>query len=357
MTLSAEVSEVQHDVSTYVCIKVAISLELCHNNLLCSHWQSSHHSYAEDVPNRVFDCSLLSSCDLQHIGNTTYPTVTNSGSRICLPDPFKRRPCSGCPGKKKGQRRFCHGRCVNNNIPGAARCLFGVCSASPYREDAGATCSELAIEAEEDECSGQCEDISTNTGSDSCQSCIVDHIDPSCQDVSGAACWYCGGAILEKLGQCATASNVGGTISSKNYPEHYDNSDDEEWTLEAPEGHIIQLIFKSFDVEAHSSCGYDWVEVSYGSYSEKFCGSSSPEPFTSSGKNMTVRFHTDSSVVASGFSAVWTEVLGQGGVPTQPSNFSRPASSVSPADSFTNQEGKPTTLSSLQIHVYSLVES
>ena len=46
---------------------------MCHENLLCSHWQSSHHSYAEDVPNREFDCSLLSSCDHQYIGNTTYP--------------------------------------------------------------------------------------------------------------------------------------------------------------------------------------------------------------------------------------------------------------------------------------------
>ena len=73
---------------------------------------------------------------------------------------------------------------------------------------------------------------------------------------------------------------------------------------------------------------------------------------------MTVRFHTDSSVVAFGFSAVWTEVLGQGGVPTQPSNFSRPTTTTSPINynNFTNQEGKPTHSSS-QIHVYSLAES
>ena len=121
---------------------------------------------------------------------------------------------------------------------------------------------------------------------------------------------------------------------------------------------FIQLVFESFDIEAHSSCGYDWVEISYETYSERFCGSSIPEPVTSTGKNMTVRFHTDGSVVASGFSAVWTEVLSQGGVPTQPSNFSRPTTTTSPINynNVTNQEGKPT-LSSSQIHVYSLAES
>ena len=33
----------------------------------------------------------------------------------------------------------------------------------------------------------------------------MDHIDPSCQDVSGAACWYCGGSILEKWRQCSSS--------------------------------------------------------------------------------------------------------------------------------------------------------
>ena len=56
---------------------------------------------------------------------------------------------------------------------------------------------------------------------------------------------------------------------------------------------------------------------------------------------MTVRFQTDNSVVDLGFSAVWTEVLSQGGFPTQPSSI------YSPASSFTNQQGKLTLM---QIH-------
>ena len=180
------------------------------------------------------------------------------------------------------------------------------------------------MEAEEGECSGQCEDISTSAGADFCQDCLEENIDPSCQDVSGADCWYCGGAIVEKWRQCAVSLqntttgltttqepttvsiSVGGTITSKNHPSIYDNNYDEEWTLEAPEEHIIQLTFESFDIEYSSSCPYDWVEVSYGSYSEKFCGSSIPGPFNSTGPTMTVKMHTDSSVTGTGFRAVWT---------------------------------------------------
>ena len=127
----------------------------CNKILWCSHWQSSHHTFEENVPNRSFNCSLLSSCNPQHLGNTTYPIVTNSGSRICLPDPFKRRPCRpGCP----AARRFCHGRCV----AGGRGCFFAPCSRSPYREEAGSTCSQLAMEAEEEECQAECVDINTS---------------------------------------------------------------------------------------------------------------------------------------------------------------------------------------------------
>ena len=80
----------------------------------------------------------------------------------------------------------------------------------------------------------------------------------------------------------------------------------QEWPLEVPVGKKVQLTFQSFDIEDHASCIYDYVEVSYGSYSERFCGTSIPGPFTSTGRTLTVRIHTDGTVVGRGFSAVWT---------------------------------------------------
>ena len=80
----------------------------------------------------------------------------------------------------------------------------------------------------------------------------------------------------------------------------------QEWHLEVPNG--FELTFESFDIEAHSSCTYDWVEVSIGSYSEKFCGSSIPGPFTSTGPTMTVRMHSDGNrITGKGFQAVWLD--------------------------------------------------
>ena len=72
--------------------------------------------------------------------------------------------------------------------------------------------------------------------------------------------------------------------------------------MEVPNG-IIQLVFTSFD----TANSYDWVEVSYGLYSETFSGSIIPGPFTSTGPTMTVRMHTSGEETSTGFRAVWGE--------------------------------------------------
>ena len=68
------------------------------------------------------------------------------------------------------------------------------------------------------------------------------------------------------------------------------------------------LIFDSIDTEAGASCQYDYVEVSHNSFSQRYCGSSIPGPFTSTGSSMVVKFHSDRDTTRTGFSAVWTEV-------------------------------------------------
>ena len=53
---------------------------------------------------------------------------------------------------------------------------------------------------------------------------------------------------------------------------------------------------------------HDWVEISDGNSSQRYCGTSIPGPFTSTGTSMVVKFHSDSNTARTGFSAVWTEV-------------------------------------------------
>ena len=80
--------------------------------------------------------------------------------------------------------------------------------------------------------------------------------------------------------------------------------------MSTQDGYLVQLTFETFDLEP-GDCNYDFVEVSYDSYSRKFCGDSIPGPFESTGSTMTVRIKTDSSETGQGFKAVWTSIVDQ----------------------------------------------
>ena len=72
------------------------------------------------------------------------------------------------------------------------------------------------------------------------------------------------------------------------------------------------LTFESFDLESHSDCDYDFVQISAGSVEMKLCGSDKPSPVMSSGNTMDVTFHTDHSVKRNGFKATWAAVENSG---------------------------------------------
>ena len=82
-----------------------------------------------------------------------------------------------------------------------------------------------------------------------------------------------------------------------------------EWKLEVNDGDRINLTFISFEVEfdPFGDCGFDYVEVSYGNFIKKYCGTSLPGPFFSN-TTITVKFNSDDFYNMTGFSAVWTEV-------------------------------------------------
>ena len=81
-------------------------------------------------------------------------------------------------------------------------------------------------------------------------------------------------------------------------------------------GKRIKLTFESFDVENHSSCTYDFVQISFASgfwfststFEEKYCGANKPNPIISSGNSMEVVFHSDGSTNGNGFKAIWEAI-------------------------------------------------
>ena len=66
----------------------------------------------------------------------------------------------------------------------------------------------------------------------------------------------------------------------------------------------IQLTFDSFNLEdIYGRCG-DYVEISNGSFTEKFCSGPLPGPITSFTGEMTIKFNSDSYETRTGFFAV-----------------------------------------------------
>ena len=99
-------------------------------------------------------------------------------------------------------------------------------------------------------------------------------------------------------------------------------------------GGNIELTFESFDLELEEcdyeyndytyeysyecTCVYDYVEVSYGSHSDKFCGDRVPEAIISCGSSsMVIKFHSGSDITRAGFRAVWEEVSTSTPCPTR----------------------------------------
>ena len=100
----------------------------------------------------------------------------------------------------------------------------------------------------------------------------------------------------------------GTTIISPNHPGDYQDNLDCEVSIQLSER--VRIRFEAFNVESHSSCRYDYLEVRDGDSSSssiigsKLCGGLIPSAIESTGSSMTLVFHTDSSARAAGFKIV-----------------------------------------------------
>uniref|UniRef100_A0A8P0TC63 Scavenger receptor cysteine-rich domain-containing protein DMBT1 n=1 Tax=Canis lupus familiaris TaxID=9615 RepID=A0A8P0TC63_CANLF len=101
--------------------------------------------------------------------------------------------------------------------------------------------------------------------------------------------------------------NASGTFSSPSYPGYYPNNAECVWEIEVNPGYRINLGFNRLQLEMHSNCAFDYVEISDRSLNNsnflgKICNDTR-QTFTSSYNRMTVRFRSDASVQNIGFSA------------------------------------------------------
>lgn len=133
-------------------------------------------------------------------------------------------------------------------------------------------------------------------------------------------------ASVQRKGFFATHSTVcGGHLMATTRVQHlysharfgdldYDSHADCEWTIGAAPGApmYIQLTFLTFEIEPEKECSYDYVEVfndfdAIGSSFGRFCSYNTPGELRGE-VELRVRFQTDDSVVAKGFSAAYIAV-------------------------------------------------
>ncbi|XP_063049325.1 neuropilin-1a-like, partial [Engraulis encrasicolus] len=108
-----------------------------------------------------------------------------------------------------------------------------------------------------------------------------------------------------------------GVIRSPGYPDKYPNNLACTYTVTAPSGEEIQVVFLSFSLEPDTSppsgvtCRYDWLELwdgypLVGMFLGRFCGDSNPGRLISHTGILTITMTTDTAISKEGFEAQYT---------------------------------------------------
>uniref|UniRef100_W5N761 Procollagen C-endopeptidase enhancer a n=1 Tax=Lepisosteus oculatus TaxID=7918 RepID=W5N761_LEPOC len=97
-----------------------------------------------------------------------------------------------------------------------------------------------------------------------------------------------------------------GFVGSEGFPSYYKPDRKCTWYITVPEGHVVMLSFRVFDLEADPQCRFDYVEVYNGhSYTAqrlgRFCGTFRPGALISTSHRMMVEMVSDSGTGGRGF--------------------------------------------------------
>ncbi|XP_046451773.1 cubilin-like isoform X2 [Daphnia pulex] len=115
-----------------------------------------------------------------------------------------------------------------------------------------------------------------------------------------------------------------GMIASPGFPTGYQPSLDCTWIIRAPLNRQIQLNITDFDMENHTQCQMDYLEIRNGGGPTSplignFCGRNIPRTIPSHSHEMFIRLVTDYSLFGRGFRLFWdASSTGCGGVLTSP---------------------------------------
>ena len=108
---------------------------------------------------------------------------------------------------------------------------------------------------------------------------------------------------------------LSGNLRSVNHPAHYLNQLDYSTHIQGPRGSRVFLYFTHLDIEWQATCLYDYLQIGLSESDAqpiKICGQHESDldsyDYLSLDNSVTIKFHSDFSVTATGFSANW-EIL------------------------------------------------
>ncbi|KAL4631132.1 procollagen C-endopeptidase enhancer 2-like [Arapaima gigas] len=102
-----------------------------------------------------------------------------------------------------------------------------------------------------------------------------------------------------------------GYLGSEGFPSHYKPNRKCTWYISVPDGHVVMLSFRIFDLEPDPLCRYDYVEVYNGHLHTaqrlgRFCGTFRPGALISTSNKMMVEMVSDSGTGGRGFLAYFS---------------------------------------------------
>lgn len=112
--------------------------------------------------------------------------------------------------------------------------------------------------------------------------------------------------IIFNLACSKTLVESSGFILSPHYPGFYAPSSHCSWLITAPVGNVIHLEVLDFQLEYHTRCAADYVELidghNLGEQSlGKFCGTEIPAVIESSGNTLLIALNSDKDIQRTGF--------------------------------------------------------
>lgn len=127
----------------------------------------------------------------------------------------------------------------------------------------------------------------------------------------------CGG-IIKRPGINISPPSSGDGSSADG--SSYSHNKECKWIIVAPPGNLVELSFKSFNLEDYHNCYADYLKI----YDDivvnendavkpigKYCGSDKPPTMLSISRAFTLIFHSDESISGEGFLANYQFIDGQ----------------------------------------------